>query len=333
MQQTSGMPRRVLVTGAAGFIGSHLAEALVARGDEVVGVDAFVPTYARERKLANLAGLLDEPRFRFVELDLRTGDLDALLEGIDVVVNEAAMAGLPTSWMDAPSYVECNLIGLARLVKAAMRVGVSRFVQASTSSVYGVEACGDETMPTRPVSPYGVSKLAAEHLVLAYTANYDFPASILRYFSIYGPRQRPDMAYHRFVERLRRGVPLEMYGDGRQSRSNTYVDDCVRGTLAAIDGAEVGEVYNIGGGVSLELREAIDLLGRELAVAPRIVELPARPGDQRRTFADTSKAAETFGYTATVTPEVGLAAQVRWHLADLPGPRPPVRERLAQQAS
>jgi len=333
MQATPVTPRRVLVTGVAGFIGSHLAEALLARGDEVVGVDAFVPTYDRARKQANLGGLLGAPRFRFVEADLRTDDLRPLLDGVEVVVNEAAMAGLPTSWTDAPSYVECNLIGLARLVAASLQAGVSRFVQASTSSVYGVDACGDETMPTRPVSPYGVSKLAAEHLVLAYTANHGFPATILRYFSIYGPRQRPDMAYHRFVERLRHGLPLEVYGDGRQSRSNTYVDDCVRGTVAAIDAAGVGEVYNLGGGVALELHEAIELLGRELGVSPMIVTMPPRPGDQRRTFADTGKAADAFGYRAEVTPEAGLAAQVRWHLEELPGPQPPIAARLAQRVS
>lgn len=306
--------RRIVVTGVGGFIGSHVAEALLVRGDEVVGIEGFVGYYPASLKRQHLQGLLADPGFTLVELDLRSDDPRPALEGADVVVHEAALAGLPTSWSEAAAYVECNVTGLARLIEACRDAGISRFVHASTSSVYGARAVGPEDQPTRPVSPYGVSKLAAEHLLLAHVHVNDFPATILRYFSIYGPRQRPDMAYHIFIEAMRTGRPITVFGDGRQSRSNTFVTDCVRGTVAAIDGGEVGEVYNIGGGVPLELRDAISLIADTLGVKPRTVYAPARPGDQRVTLADWSKAHDAFGFTPSVSPSEGVAKQVRWHL-------------------
>ena len=320
--------RRYLVTGAAGFIGSHLVEALLERGHRVVGIDGFVDSYEREVKVQNLLGALGDRHFEFVELDLRTDDVRPWVEDVDVVVNEAAFAGLPRSWTDVESYVGCNLLAVQRLVVAALDAGVSRFVQASTSSVYGLNAVGDERMATEPISPYGISKLAAEQLIQAHVVAHGLPATILRYFSIYGPRQRPDMAYHIFIERLRRGLPVTVFGDGRQSRSNTFVADCVAGTLAAVDRGEVGTVYNIGGGAEIELLDAIEIIADELGVHPRIEHRPPRPGDQRRTCADTSRARETFDYRPTVDPEDGLRAQVRWHLEQLPsgsdGSTPPL---------
>lgn len=310
----------MVVTGVAGFIGSHLAEALLARGEQVTGLDALTDSYPRAYKERNLRALVGHPRFRFHELDLRHEGLQEVVRDADVVVNQAALPGLPRSWNDLRAYIDCNLLGLGRLLEASRHAGVSRFVQASTSSVYGIEAMGDETAPTQPVSPYGVTKLAAEQLLLAHVRTHDFPAVILRYFSIYGPRQRPDMAYHIFTEALREGRPVTVYGDGAQSRSNTYVADCVDGTLLAIEGATPGEIYNIGGGTSLELHEAIDLIAQELGVVPRLVHRPPRPGDQRRTLADTAKAAEAFGYQPRTDPPEGLRSQVRWHLAELPVP-------------
>ncbi len=315
---TDRRQRRVLVTGAAGFVGSHLVETLLARGHAVVGLDAFVDSYPRERKLRNLVPALGHPSFTFGEVDLRTDELGPWLEGVDAVVNEAAFAGLPRSWTDLDSYVSCNLLALERLVGASLAAGVDRFVQVSTSSVYGRDAVGDETTPTDPVSPYGISKLAAEQLVQAHVAAHDLPATILRYFSIYGPRQRPDMAYHIFVERLRRDLPLVVYGDGRQSRSNTFVDDCVEATIAAIDQGAVGEVYNVGGGEEIELLGAIDILADELGTTPRLDHQPSRIGDQRRTCADTSRAREVLGFVPRVPPDVGLRHQVAWHLDELP---------------
>lgn len=309
--------RRFLVTGAAGFVGSQLVEALLDAGHAVTGIDAFVDSYAEHRKRRNLLRACAHPAFTFAEVDLRVDDLAPWLDGVDVVVNEAAFAGLPRSWTDLDAYVTCNLLAVGRLVAASLAAGVERLLQISTSSVYGRDAVGDETAPTRPVSPYGISKLAAEQLVLAHVTAHGLPATILRYFSIYGPRQRPDMAYHVFVERLRRGEPLTVYGDGHQSRSNTYVDDCVRATVAAVDGGEVGEVYNIGGGQEIELLDAIDVLADALGTTPRLEHAPARIGDQRRTCADTSRARDAFGYEPRVPPEEGLRRQVAWHLAEL----------------
>jgi UDP-glucuronate 4-epimerase len=313
--------RRVLVTGAAGFVGSHLAEALVARGDEVVGIDAFTDSYDRWHKERNLLALRGAPRFTFHEVDLRTAALDPILEGVDTVVNEAAFPGLPRSWNEVDDYVGCNLLAVARLIDACRRQGVRRFVQASTSSVYGATAVGDEEQPTRPVSPYGMSKLAAESLLLAHVQSHGFPAVILRYFSIYGPRQRPDMAYHIFIEAIRAGRPITVFGDGHQSRSNTFVSDCVDATVAAAESAQVGEIYNVGGGVALELNEAIAIIAATLGRTPTVVYAPARPGDQRTTWAQTGKARQAFGYRPRVEPRAGLAAQVRWHLDVAEGDR------------
>lgn len=311
---------RVLVTGVAGFIGSHIAEDLVRDGIDVVGVDGFVDSYARHLKEDNLRWLVGQPNFRFVESDLRTADLDPLVEGVDVVVHEAAFAGLPRSWTDLASYTNCNLLALGRLVEACRRAGTRRFVHASTSSVYGVAAVGDETAPTQPASPYGITKLAAENLLLAHMAEHDFPAVILRYFSIYGPRQRPDMAFRIFIQRMLEGRPLTVYGDGLQSRSNTYIADVVRATRLAIAHGEVGEVYNIGGGSELRLRDAIRLLAEALEVEPVVQYEPARPGDQRRTAADTAKARDHLGFQPQVEPRQGLHAQLEWHLDHVAAP-------------
>ncbi len=303
---------RILVTGAAGFIGSHVCEQLLALEHEVVGLDAFVDHYPRATKEQNLRELIVHPRFTFAEVDLRTDPLDAHLEGVEAVVNEAAMAGLVRSWTDLDSYVSCNILGLNRLVEASMHAGVGRFVQASTSSVYGRDAVGDESQPTRPISPYGVTKLAAEHLLAAHVVASDFPAVILRYFSVYGPRQRPDMAYHIFIDAMMRGRPITVYGDGQQSRSNTYVADCVRGTIDALHEGEIGETYNIGGGDEITLRRAIELIAEAADVSPTIRHVDARVGDQVRTWADTAKARTAFGYRPSIAPVTGLREQVKW---------------------
>ena len=306
---------RILVTGAAGFVGSHLSEQLLAEGHQVVGLDAFIPYYPREVKERNIAALGHHPAFTFHEIDLRSDAIEPALEGVDAVINQAAMAGLMRSWTDLEAYASCNLIGLGRLLQACDAVGVGRFVHVSTSSVYGSDAVGDENQPTRPISPYGVTKLAAEHLLLAHIVRFGLNASILRYFSIYGPRQRPDMAYHRFAEAMLDGRSITVFGDGHQSRSNTYISDCVRGTIQALDGAEPGEIYNIGGGESLELCQAISIIAEALDVEPRIEYQPARPGDQRHTRADTGKAQRAFGYEPTVPAAIGLREQVAWHVA------------------
>jgi nucleoside-diphosphate-sugar epimerase len=306
---------RVLVTGVAGFVGSHVAEALIASGHDVVGLDAFIEYYPRAIKESNIVALRSEPRFTFLESDLRSDDLTPALDRVDAVIHAAAMAGLPRSWTEFRSYMDCNLLGTQRLLDAARSSNLRRFVHISTSSVYGRDAVGDETASTRPVSPYGVTKLAAENLVLAFVDSYDFPATILRYFSIFGPRQRPDMAYHIFIEALLDGRPLTVFGDGGQTRTNTYVGDAVTATIAAIEGGAVGEIYNIGGGEPITLLEAIRVIGDAVGVTPTIQHAPPRLGDQRHTQADTAKARQTFGFRPTVGPAAGLRAQADWQRA------------------
>jgi nucleoside-diphosphate-sugar epimerase len=304
---------RIVVTGVAGFIGSTLAETLVADGHEVVGLDAFIPYYPRPIKEANLARLREDPSFRFAELDLRTDDLDPWLDGADAIIHEAAMAGLMRSWTDLDLYVSCNLLATNRLIEAARRTGVARFVFASTSSVYGREAVGDEDRALEPASPYGITKLACEKLVLAHVATSGLPATIIRYFSIYGPRQRPDMAYHRFIEAMLDGEPITVFGDGEQTRSNTYVVDAVRGTIAALERGEIGGIYNIGGGRTISLNDAIATIAEHLDVKPVIHTEAARPGDQRHTSADIGRARSALGYAPTTDPVEGLGHQVAWH--------------------
>lgn len=306
---------RILVTGAAGFIGSHVAERTLADGHDVVLLDGFTDYYDRATKEANVAAAAAHPCATLHELDLRTDDLTPALDGVESVIHLAAMPGLPRSWTDMETYAACNLLATYRLVEASRAAGVKRFIQISTSSVYGTDALGDENQPLQPVSPYGVTKLAAENLVQAYVQTYGFPAAILRYFSIYGPRQRPDMAYHKFIEALIDGHDLTVFGDGRQSRSSTFVSDAVDGTVRALKDAEIGEVYNIGGGERVELLDVIKIIGDELGVDPVIHFEAPRPGDQRHTGADTGKAERAFGYRPTVLPADGLRTQIAWHRA------------------
>lgn len=302
---------KCMVTGAAGFIGSHLCERLLRDGHDVVGLDAFIPYYPRAQKEDNLAGLRGQPRFRFHELDLRHDALEAALDGVDAVFHLAAMAGLVRSWTEFDLYASCNLTATQRLLDTMGRVPRKpRLVYASTSSVYGRFSTGDESMPTRPISPYGVTKLAAENLCRAYE-EFGVPVVVLRYFSVYGPRQRPDMGYWKFIDALLRHEPITVYGDGQQNRGNTYIDDCVSATVAALQ-APIGETYNVGGG---EAASVWDILGKLEAITGQKAILrhePVRPGDQRSTFADTAKLQRHLGWRATTSLDEGLARQVDW---------------------
>jgi nucleoside-diphosphate-sugar epimerase len=304
---------RLVVTGAAGFVGSHLVDAALAAGHDVVGIDAFIPYYPREVKDRNIEAAARHESFRLVEADLRTADLRPLVDGADAVIHLAAMPGLPRSWSDFELYASCNLVATERLLEAIREGGVSRLVHVSTSSVYGRTAVGNERMPTVPVSPYGVTKLAAEHLVGAFADAFRLRTTILRYFSIYGPRQRPDMAYHRFAEALLDGRDLTVFGDGRSSRTSTYVDDAVAATLAAVDAGRDGAVYNIGGGEPITVLESIETMADAIGMVPRIVFADPRPGDQRHTAADIARARRDLGYEPTVAPRDGLRRQVEWH--------------------
>jgi nucleoside-diphosphate-sugar epimerase len=303
---------KCLVTGAAGFIGSHLCERLLRDGHAVVGVDAFIPYYPRPVKEANLATVRSHPAFAFHALDLRTDPLEAQLAGVDVVFHLGAMPGLAKSWTDFDLYQSCNLTATQRLLEAVRRAGkLKRFLYASTSSVYGKYGSGDETLPTRPVSPYGVTKLAAENLCRAHAEEYGLPLVVLRYFSVYGPRQRPDMGYHLFIKALLTGQPVTVFGDGFQVRGNTYIDDCVAATVATA-GALPGETYNVGGGETASVWDILHRLERIMGRKAEIRREPARPGDQRYTGADTTKLSRHLGWKPTVGLDEGLVRQVEW---------------------
>jgi nucleoside-diphosphate-sugar epimerase len=302
-----------VVTGAAGFIGSHLCEALSDQGHTVLGLDSFVPYYSPAVKARNRDAILTKPNVVFRQIDLRTDSLDGAFSDAEVVFHLAAMPGLVRSWADFDGYFGCNVLATQRLIEGLTTSGprLKKLVYASTSSVYGRFASGDEGLPTRPISPYGVTKLSAEHLLRAYHESHDLPVITLRYFSVYGPRQRPDMGYYRFVRSLLGGQPVDVFGDGQQVRGNTYVSDCVAATIAAAD-ATPGEIYNVGGG---EMASVWDILHRLEAITGKKANVrngPARPGDQRHTFADTTRLRRHLGWEPRVGLEEGLARQVEW---------------------
>ena len=296
---------RYVVTGAAGFIGSHLAEALLAEGHEVVGWDSFTDYYDPALKEENARGL-DVRR-----LDLATDELD--LARFDGVFHLAGQPGVRSFGDVFDVYVQRNILAGRRLFEAAARDGV-RVVYSSTSSIYGEAESyptPEETTP-RPLSPYGVTKLAVEHLARAYARSFGLDVAVLRYFNAFGPRQRPDMAFPRIVDGLLSGTPFELYGDGRQSRGFTYVADVVGATVIAMERAPAGALYNVGGGAEVSMLEAISAFE---ALAGRSLEIrtgPAVPGDQRRTRADTSRIEAELGWRPETPFEQGIRAQWEW---------------------
>jgi nucleoside-diphosphate-sugar epimerase len=306
---------KCLVTGSAGFIGSHLCDELLRQGNDVIGIDALIPYYDPAIKRGNCAGACRQPLFQQHVLDLRQEPCEHLLAEVEVVFHLAAMPGLPRSWTDFEGYWSCNVLATQKLLEAIRQSGSSLrcLIYASTSSVYGRFGSGDESLPTKPISPYGVTKLAAEHLCRSYSEAYDIPLTVLRYFSVYGPRQRPDMGYFRFIDGLLREKEVVVFGDGQQVRGNTYVDDCVQATVAAAAGRP-GEIYNVGGGEAASvwdiLRQLEALSGRTL----RIRRETARPGDQRYTFADTTRLRNHLGWEPRVSLEEGLARQIKWQM-------------------
>jgi nucleoside-diphosphate-sugar epimerase len=304
---------KCVVTGAAGFIGSHLVDRLLRDGHQVVGVDAFVPYYPRVIKEDNLAAASRHSEFRFIDADLRRDDLDPIVADAEVVFHLAAMAGLTWSWLHSDLYVGCNVQATERLLQALRRAApaLRRLIVASTSSVYGLYASGDETLPTRPISPYGVTKLAAEHLSRAFLEAFDLPVVTLRYFSVYGPRQRPDMGYHKFIRALTHDEPIEICGTGQQIRGNTYIDDCVAATVAAVN-APIGECYNVGGGESASVWDIVRQLEALAGRHARIEHVAKRPGDQLATGADTAKLRRHLGWQPRTQLQEGLASQWRW---------------------
>jgi UDP-glucuronate 4-epimerase len=322
---------RVLLTGVAGFVGSHVGEALRRSQWTVRGVDAFTDTYSPRQKWENLAALMRRDELELVTADLARADLAPLLEDVDAVVHLAGEPGVPSSWGSGfATYVDRNITATQRLLEAATAAGVSRFVYASSSSVYGPEPGRlHESAAPRPLSPYGASKLAAECLVGAYAQQRGLSTVSLRYFSVYGPRQRPDMAAHRFTEALLDDRPIPVFGDGGQARDFTYVDDVVRATVAAVTApCPPGSVLNIAHGEPVLVRDLIAMLAELTGRRPRLDVRPERPGDTPRTEGDASAARAALGWEATTDVATGLARQVAWHLG-----RRPARPRLPEPAA
>lgn len=302
-----------VVTGCAGFLGSHLCEALLARGHAVTGVDCFTDFYARSLKERNVAGVCHAPGFRLVEADIAEAPLERLLDDVDVVFHLAAQAGVRTSFGDGfGDYLHHNVQGTQRLLEEVAGRELQAFVYASSSSVYGDQHSYPvaEDAPLRPLSPYGATKVITEQLAQAFWRSHRVPVVGLRYFTVYGPRQRPDMAFSRFLRRAVEGRPLQVVGDGRQVREFTYIDDVVSATIAAAERGKRGAVYNIGGGQPVSVLEAVALL-EELLDRPLDVEhVGVGPGDPRRTEADITSAARDLGYEPTTALASGLAAHL-----------------------
>jgi len=296
---------RYLVTGAAGFIGSQLLRTLLEQGHDATGWDAFTDYYDPALKEENARGLLVS------RIDLAEDALE--LDGLDGVFHLAGQPGVASFGGVFPVYVRQNVLASQRLFEAAAATSV-RVVLASSSSIYGdalAYPTPEDTMP-RPLAPYGITKLACEHLARAYGSEFGLDVVTVRYFTIYGPRQRPDMAFTRMVSCLAEGRAFELYGDGRQSRSFTYVDDAVDATVAAMERAAAGSTFNVGGGAELSMLEAIETLGRIAGRRLEVVRFPRREGDAARTVADTTRIKAELDWTPVTPLETGLAAQWRW---------------------
>lgn len=309
-------PHTSLVTGAAGFIGSHLCERLLAGGHRVIGLDTFTDYYPRATKEANLASLRSREGFRFVEADIVRVDLEPIVGEADYIFHEAGQPGVRPSWgKDFDVYVDGNIRATQRLLERARVAGrVKCLVFASSSSVYGEtrDLPLREDSPTRPYSPYGVTKLAAEHLCSLYHANFGLPTVSLRYFTVYGPRQRPDMGFRRFIHAALEDRPIVVYGDGEQTRDFTFVTDAAEANWLAVAPGAAGQVFNIGGGsrcsVNQVLRTLEEILDRPIRREPR----PPQPGDVSHTWADTRRARDVLGFAPKVSLREGLAREVDW---------------------
>ncbi|MEB3291731.1 MAG: NAD-dependent epimerase/dehydratase family protein [Synechococcales bacterium] len=305
-----------VVTGAAGFIGSHLVEALLNRGETVIGIDHFNDYYDPKLKWSNVQSFIHNPQFQLIEGDIQLLDWQMLLQDVDVVYHQAAQAGVRASWGSSfRAYTERNINATQVILEAAKEVPLQRFVFASTSSIYG----NAETLPTaetiapQPVSPYGITKLAAERLCGLYHDNFGVPFCSLRYFTVYGPRQRPDMGFHKFFKAALEDRPIEIYGDGQQTRDFTFISDAIAANLAAASVPEaVGEIFNIGGGSRVVLTDVLD---RMEVISDRPIRrhhIETARGDARHTAANVSKARQILGYNPQISLQEGLQQEWQW---------------------
>jgi UDP-glucuronate 4-epimerase len=314
---------RALVTGCAGFIGSHLTESLLENGVSVLGIDCFNDNYGRRQKLQNLRRVTDWGDFEFAPIDLARGDLADLVSDRDIVFHLAAEPGVRASWGSRfEHYMRNNVMATQHLLEAARGAELKRFVYTSSSSIYGQA----EALPTRedvaprPLSPYGVTKLAGEHLCDLYHENYGVPTVGLRYFSVFGPRQRPDMAFNIFCRAALEMDTIEVFGDGHQTRDFTFVTDVVGATRSAATAPGItGQVYNIGGGTQVSVVEALSTLAELVERPLHVVHRPDEPGDVRDTSADIRRAKAALGYEPATDLSTGLAAELEWMAATLQG--------------
>lgn len=309
------MKKKVVVTGAAGFIGSHLCEALLARGDDVVGVDCFTDYYPRFLKQRNLDPLLGKPGFRFVEADLNDLDLPSLFRERSIVYHLAAQAGVRASWgREFHAYIDHNIRATQRILEALKERSDVRLVFASSSSVYGKT----RTLPTPediilcPNSPYGATKASCEHLLALYRENWGVDYCALRYFTVFGPRQRPDMGFHKFLRAMLEDRPLDVFGDGSQSRDCTFVGDIVQATIQAGDTGTRSQVFNVGGGSRKVLKDILGIMEEILGRKARIRWGEVEKGDVPHTWADIGRSREEFGYNPRTPVEEGLRQEAEW---------------------
>lgn len=314
---------KYIVTGAAGFIGSSLCKRLLNQEIEVIGIDSFVDYYPRILKEKNIENLKKTSKFVFIEGDLLDLNLSDIISNGDYIFHQAAQAGVRASWgRDFYIYTENNIRATQQLLEVCKEEKIAKLIFASSSSVYG--DCSDipmcENSIPSPVSPYGVSKLASEQLCYLYWKNFNVPVVSLRYFTVYGPRQRPDMAFNKFITALLKDKEIIMYGDGEQTRDFTYIDDIVNANILTMNKGQDGSVYNIGGGSRVSMNEVIEVLAKISGRIPKIKQLETQKGDMRHTLADITKAQSALGYKPTVRIEEGLEKEYIW-----------LKENLSQQ--
>ena len=307
--------QRIVVTGAAGFIGSHLTQALAGLEHSHSTIDCLLDaSYSADIKRENWNLLGEYSNVERLELDLRLSEVQEILQGAETVYHLAAMPGLMKSWTDFKLYQDCNLLATGNLLKGLDSATLKMFINISTSSVYGLNAIGDEKTPLNPISPYGVTKLAAENLVQAYCGAMSLPFNIVRPFSVYGPRQRPDMAFNILIKKIYENQQIDIFGDGHASRSNTYVLDLVNGLVLLGGSNNVGQTYNLCGTENFSIIEVVRLIEEVLGKKAQISYKPPRLGDQLRTFGSSKKAEEQFGFIAQMNFKEGIRRQAEWQL-------------------